>query len=205
MKPTKDQFEQHVQGLYDGLEVPASESTKEAVFNALDKQGGASWSTATKTVLVVATIIVGAAWYMMPKETVSPEAQHTLTPVIEKVKVIEEVVYEEVPSTEVAVEFIGTEDVRVQNPIEGTQIVVEEFFEEIVTPSVIEVVKETKVIETTPVIEAVDVEHAVEEVIHEEVQSVVHPAVEEKTKEVEPVKVEETKEWVLPATLKVEK
>ncbi|MAO46145.1 MAG: hypothetical protein CL823_03255 [Crocinitomicaceae bacterium] len=199
MKSTKDQFEQHVQGLYDGLEVPTPESTKVAVFNALDKQDVVSWSTSTKTVLVTALIILGAAWYMMPEEVASPEAQPTPTPVIE------EVLYEEVPRTEVSVEYTGTEDVRVQNSIEGTQVLVEELFEEVVTTSVLEVVEETKVIETTSVIEAVDVEPAAEESVFEEVQSVVHPAVEEKAKEIEPVKDEETEEWVLPATIKVEK
>ena len=113
MKSTKDQFEQHVQGLYDGLEVPTPESTKVAVFNALDKQDVVSWSTSTKTVLVTALIIVGAAWYMMPEEVASPEAQPTPTPVIE------EVLYEEVPRTEVSVEYTGTEDVRVQNSMKA--------------------------------------------------------------------------------------
>ena len=184
MKSTKDQFEQHVQGLYDGLEVPAPESTKEAVFNALDKQDGASWSTTTKTLLVAATIILGAAWFMMPEEAVSPEAQPTLIPVIKKSLEWEEEVYEEAPVT----------------------VLVEEIVEEVVEiPSVIEVVEETKVVENPTLIEDIDVEPNEEDVVHEEVQSAVHPAVEEKAKDVEPVNEDETEEWVLPATIKVEK
>ena len=63
MKPTNDLFEQQVRSLYEGYEVPAPASTKDAVFNELDS--AKSGSFASKSLLIAASVLTVGAIYMI--------------------------------------------------------------------------------------------------------------------------------------------
>jgi type IV secretory pathway VirB10-like protein len=198
MKPSNDPFEQHIQGLYEGLEVPAPASTKAAVFNALDKNiaAGSMTSKVSKSILAAATVILAVTWYMMPGETtVEPQAPAAVTPVLveEAIEEAVEEVVEETPVVEVAAEPVA-------EPV-AVEVIVEPVVSE--PAPVVEEVKAEPVAQpeaelpTDPVVEEVVVEAPVE------VQAD-QPA-DEKADAPE-VKEDDKKdtEWVLPATLKVE-
>ena len=93
MKPVKDIFSSHIDGLYKGHEVDAPASIQDGVFKNLDAiKGGASGGLASggfsaKAVLGAACVIVGFAWYLMP---VSEDQI-----LIEDVVIVEEVIIEE--------------------------------------------------------------------------------------------------------------
>ena len=72
MKPIKDIFTSHIEGLYKGYEVDAPESIQEGVFNQLDAMNESTVSVTSsvgftsKAVISAAVVIVGFAWYLMP-------------------------------------------------------------------------------------------------------------------------------------------
>ncbi|MBM55990.1 MAG: hypothetical protein CMB32_05485 [Euryarchaeota archaeon] len=185
MKPTNDQFEQHVKGLYDGYEVPAPASTKDAVFNKLDA-ANYSGSFASKSLLIAASIFTVGAIYMISDET-------TQTPVeaVESIEVMEAPVVEEAVEIQIATEDV-VEEVEetpvIEDPVIEAPVEVVEAPVEVETPvEVIEVVETPKVEEIKEVAPPVEIV---------EIETVVEEKKEEEKKEVE---------WVLPASIKVEK
>ena len=180
MKPTNDQFEQQVRGLYEGYEVPAPASTKDAVFNKLDA-AHTSGSFASKSLLIAASILTVGAIYMLSDEP-------TQAPV-EAIDVVETV---EAPVVEQAVEI---------------QVATEEVVEEVIKTPVIEAPVE--VVETPVVVETpIEVIEVVETPVVEEIKEVAPPVEVVETETVVEEKQEEEKkevEWVLPASIKVEK
>ena len=192
MKPSNDPFEQHIQGLYEGLEVTAPASTKAAVFNALDKNiaAGSMTSKVSKSIIAAATVILAMTWYMMPGETpVEPQAPAAVTPVLVE-EAIEEAVEEVVEETPVV--MVAAESVAVEVVVEP--VVSEPAPEEVKAEPVAQ--REAE-LPTDPIVEEVAVEAPVE------VQAD-QPADEKG--DVPEVKEDDKKdtEWVLPATLKVE-
>jgi hypothetical protein len=181
MKPTNDLFEQQVRGLYEGYEVPAPASAKDAVFKELDSANAtASGSFASKSLLIAASLLTVGAIYML---TDNP------SPVQDAPVVIEEVIEEVVEAP-----------VEIDEPIVEVEAVISDPVVE--APVVIEEVAEAPVKVETPevVVEAPVVIQVIKEVAPP-VEVVTSTPVEEK-------KVEEKKEeveWVLPATIKVEK
>ena len=101
MEPTKDQFEQHVIGLYEGLEVPVPSSTKNAVFNALDQKSSTSYSGAA--LLVAASLVAVGVWFM------SSEGQLE-QPIHEQPIVVDDIVEEtDIETVSVVVEEVAEE------------------------------------------------------------------------------------------------
>ena len=123
MKPIKDIFSSHIQGLYKGHEVDAPVSVQEGVFNQLDAidgstaSGGASGGFTSKAVLGAAVVIVGFAWYLMPvseDQVVVDDAEVVEELVVEEIEVVEEVaVIEALHVVEVAPEVV---EVSVEEP-----------------------------------------------------------------------------------------
>jgi len=182
MKPTNDLFEQQVKSLYEGYEVPAPASTKDAVFNELDS--AKSGSFASKSLLIAASVLTVGAIYMISDQPIQTEGVEPSTQ-IEEVVAAPEVLIEEIAIEEVV------EIVEVKEPIT---------IEQVVDPLV---VQETVIFEEA----VVDEEPAV---VVEEIKEVAQPVklVETETPVVKGQEVEEKKEevkWVLPAKIKVEK
>ncbi len=186
MKPTNDLFEQQVRSLYEGFEVPAPASTKDAVFNDLDSANApASGLFASKSLLIVASLLTVGTIYMLSGDT-SSGAPATV--------VIEDVV-EETTKSDPAIEApaVTEEVVETLQVIEEVDEVQVETVED--TPEVVENVVEETVVETPEVVETPVVEEIKE--VEPPVEVIADtPPVEEKKEEVE---------WVLPATIKVEK
>ena len=190
MKPIKDIFSSHIQGLYKGHEVAAPGSVQEGVFNQLDAINGSAASGRTsggftsKAVLGAAVVIVGFAWYLMPvseDQVVVDEVAVVEELVVEEVEVVEEIaVIEALNEVEVAPEEV---EVSVEEPI-----LAEEKIQKTVVTSVVEDVKPEVVLDTN-----VDVE-----IIEETAPT------EEAVKIKEEQELEEVLEWVLPAKLEVD-
>ena len=188
MKRTNDLFEQKVRSFYDGYEVSAPVSTKDAVFNELDSEKPGSF--ASKPLLIVASVLTVGAIYMIsdqPTQTegVEPSAQ------IKQIVASPEVLIEENALEEVI------EIVKVEEPI---------ITEQLVDPLV---VQQTIVAQQTVIPEEALVAEE-PTVIVEEIKEVAQPVelVETETPILKEQEVEDTQEeieWVLPAKIKVEK
>ena len=194
MKPIKDIFSSHIQGLYKGHEVDAPGSVQEGVFNQLDAingstaSGSASGGFTSKAVLGAAVVIVGFAWYLMPvseDQVVVDEVVEEL--VVEEIEAVEEIevseaVYEVSPEVvEAKVEISVEEPILAEEENENTAVapVVEDVHPEVVVDVVIPIVD--------PIVD--------DEIIEEAAP----------TEEV--IKIKEDKEvleWVLPAKLEVD-
>ena len=185
MKPTNDIFEQQVRGLYEGYEVPAPASTKDAVFNELDSASPAtSGSFARKPLLIAASLLTVGAIYVLTNDT--PPTQ--CAP--EAIEVVEAPVVVEAPESSGIIEVVVSEA-----PADEAPTVIES--------EVIEKVEDsTGAIE--PVVEEVVIESPV---AIEEIKEVAPPVevVEPVAKETPAEEEKEEVEWVLPATIKVEK
>jgi hypothetical protein len=190
MKPIKDIFSSHIQGLYKGHEVDAPGSVQEGVFNQLDAidgstaSGGASGGFTSKAVLAAAVVIVGFAWYLMPvseNQVVVDDAEVVEELVVEEIEVVEEVaVIEALHVVEVAPEVV---EVSVEEPI-----LAEEEIQKTVVTSVVEDEKPDVVVDT----------NAADEIIEEAAPT------QEAVKIKEAQEKEEVLEWVLPAKLEVD-
>lgn len=180
MKPTNDQFEQQVRGLYEGYEVPAPASTKDAVFNKLDA-ANTSGSFASKSLLIAASILTVGAIYML-----SDEPTQAPVKAIEVVETVEATVVEQAVEIQVATEEVVEEVIKTP--------VIEAPLEVIETPVVVETPIEVIEVVETPVVEEIKEVAPPVEVV--ETETVVEEKQEEEKKEVE---------WVLPASIKVEK
>ena len=201
MEPTKDQFEQHVRGLYEGLEAPSPSTTKDAVFNALDQKSSTSYSGAA--LLVAASLIAVGVWFM------SSEGQPE-QPIHEQPIVVDDISEDIVVETAKETVTVILEDVP--------EDVATEIFEETTTEeptfvdvSAEEVVEEVSEEEVADPIDNMEVADKLEEVVAEdlqveEIKELVAP-VEVKTTESAEKELEDKKEveWVLPASIKVEK
>jgi len=185
MKPIKDIFSSHIQGLYKGHEVAAPGSVQDGVFHQLDAingsaaSGGASGGFTSKAVLGAAVVIVGFAWYLMPvseDQLVVDEVEVEV-----EVEVVEEIaVIEALNEVEMAPEEV---EVSVEEPI-----LAEEEIQKTVVTSVVEDVKPEVVVDTN-----VDVK-----IIEEAAPT------KEAVKIKESQEPEEVLEWVLPAKLEVD-
>jgi len=190
MKPIKDIFSSHIQGLYKGHEVAAPGSVQEGVFNQLDAINGSAASGRTsggftsKAVLGAAVVIVGFAWYLMPvseDQVVVDEVAVVEELVVEEVEVVEEIaVIEALNEVEVAPEEV---EVSVEEPI-----LAEEKIQKTVVTSVVEDVKPEVVLDTNADVEIIEETAPTEEAV--------------KIKEEQ--ELEEVLEWVLPAKLEVD-
>ena len=193
MKPIKDIFSSHIQGLYKGHEVDAPGSVQEGVFNKLDAingstaSGSASGGFTSKAVLGAAVVIVGFAWYLMPvseDQVVVDEAEVVEELVVEEV--VEELVVEEIAVIEALneVEVVPEKvEVSVVEPI-----LAEEEIQKTVVPSIVEDVKLEVVVDTNVDVEIIEEAAPTEEAV--------------KIKEAQ--EPEEVLEWVLPAKLEVD-
>jgi len=190
MKPIKDIFNSHIQGLYKGHEVDAPGSVQEGVFNQLDAingsttSGSASGGFTSKAVLGAAVVIVGFAWYLMPvseDQVVVDEVEVVEELVVEEVEVVEEIaVIEALNEVEVVPEEV---EVSVEEPI-----LAEEEIQKTVVTSVVEDIKPEVVVDTNVDVEIIEETAPTEEVV--------------KIKEEK--ELEEVLEWVLPAKLEVD-
>ena len=194
MKPIKDIFTSHIQGLYKGHEVDAPESIQEGVFNQLDAMNestvsvNASGGFTSKAVIGAAVVIVGFAWYLMPvseDQVVVDEVEFVEEIVgeiaVEEVDIVEErVVIEALNEVKVVPEVV---DVSVEEPI-----FVEKEIQKTVVVSVVDDVKLEVVIDTNVDVEIIEKAVPTEEVI--------------KIKEAQ--EPEAVLEWVLPAKLEVD-
>ena len=187
MKPTNDLFEQQVRGLYEAFEVPAPASTKDAVFNDLDSANApASGSFAIKSLLIAASLLTVGAIYMLSGYTPSGPP----TPVL-----IEDFV-DETTKSELAIEVpavieeVAVENLQVIKEVDEVPVEILEYIHEVVENVLEETVVETPEVVETQVVEEIKEVATPVEVIADT------PPVEEKKEEVE---------WVLPATIKVEK
>jgi len=190
MKPIKDIFSSHIQGLYKGHEVAAPGSVQEGVFNQLDAINGSAASGRTsggftsKAVLGAAVVIVGFAWYLMPvseDQVVVDEVAVVEELVVEEIEVVEEIaVIEALNEVEVAPEVV---EVSVEEPI-----LAEEEIQKTVVTSVVEDVKPEVVVDTNVDVEIIEEAAPTEEAV--------------KIKEAQ--EPEEVLEWVLPAKLEVD-
>ena len=196
MKPIKDIFSSHIQGLYKGHEVDAPGSVQEGVFNQLDAingstaSGSASGGFTSKAVLGAAVVIVGFAWYLMPvseDQVVVDEVVEELVVVpVVKDNVVTEAVYEVSPEVvEAKVEISVEEPILAEEENENTVVapVVEDVHPEVVVDVVIPIVD--------PIVDPIVEDEIIEE-----------PAPTE-----EVIKIKEDKEvleWVLPAKLEVD-
>ena len=190
MKPIKDIFSSHIQGLYKGHEVAAPGSVQEGVFNQLDAidgstvSGGASGGFTSKAVLGAAVVIVGFAWYLMPvseDQVVVDEVAVVEELVVEELEVVEEIaVIEALNEVEVAPEVV---EVSVEEPI-----LAEEEIQKTVVTSVVEDVKPEVVVDTNVDVKIIEEAAPTEEAV--------------KIKEAQ--EPEEVLEWVLPAKLEVD-
>lgn len=187
MKPIKDIFSSHIQGLYKGHEVAAPGSVQDGVFHQLDAingsaaSGSASGGFTSKAVLGAAVVIVGFAWYLMPVSEDQLVVDEVEVEVVEDVEVVEEIaVIEALSEVEMAPEEV---EVSVEEPI-----LAEEEIQKTVVTSVVEDVKPEVVVDTN-----VDVK-----IIEEAAPT------KEAVKIKESQEPEEVLEWVLPAKLEVD-
>ena len=194
MKPIKDIFSSHIQGLYKGHEVDAPGSVQEGVFNQLDAingstaSGSASGGFTSKAVLGAAVVIVGFAWYLMPvseDQVVVDDAEVVEELVVKEIEVVEEVaVIEALHVVEVAPEVVA---VSVEEPI----LAEEENENTVVAPVVEDVHPEVVVDVVIPIVDPIVDDEIIEEAAPTE----------------EVIKIKEDKEvleWVLPAKLEVD-
>lgn len=187
MKPTNDLFEQQVRGLYEGYEVPAPASTKDAVFNELDSANApALGSFASKSLLIAVSLLTVGAIYMLSGDTPS---------VVDPTPVVIEEIVEKVTKSESEIEALEViEEVAVETfqVIEEAAEVPVEIIED--APEVVATVVEETVVEKPNVVETLVTEEIKE--VAPPIEIVADTPVDEKKEEVE---------WVLPATIKVEK
>mgnify|MGYP007101628837 CR=1 FL=1 len=198
MKPVKDIFSSHIDGLYKGHEVEAPASIQDAVFKNLDAiKGGASGGLvsggfSSKAVLGAACVIVGFAWYLMP---VSEDQI-----VIEDVVIVEEVIIEEAVIEEAIVVVPVIEDSSVEVEVDEVEAEVN------VVEIEIDEIAPVQAIVSEPVVEPV-IEPAI---LVQELEPVTEPVIIVEEPIIEVVKVKEIQEpkevleWVLPAKLEVD-
>lgn len=194
MKPIKDIFSSHIQGLYKGHEVDAPGSVQEGVFNQLDAingstaSGSASGGFTSKAVLGAAVVIVGFAWYLMPvseDQVVVDEVVEEL--VVEEIEVVEEIVVTEAVY-EVSPEVV---EAKVEISVEEPILAEEENENTVVAPVVEDVHPEVVVDVVIPIVDPIVDDEIIEEAAPTE----------------EVIKIKEDKEvleWVLPAKLEVD-
>jgi len=194
MKPIKDIFSSHIQGLYNGHEVDAPGSVQEGVFNQLDAingstaSGSASGGFTSKAVLGAAVVIVGFAWYLMPvseDQVVVDEVVEEL--VVEEIEVVEEIVVTEAVY-EVSPEVV---EAKVEISVEEPILAEEENENTVVAPVVEDVHPEVVVDVVIPIVDPIVDDEIIEEAAPTE----------------EVIKIKEDKEvleWVLPAKLEVD-
>ena len=194
MKPMKDIFSSHIQGLYKGHEVDAPGSVQEGVFNQLDAingstaSGSASGGFTSKAVLGAAVVIVGFAWYLMPVS----EDQVVVDEVVEELIVEEIEAVEEIEVTE-AVYEVSPEvvEAKVEISVEEPILAEEENENTVVAPVVEDVHPEVVVDVVIPIVDPIVDDESIEEAAPTE----------------EVIKIKEDKEvleWVLPAKLEVD-
>ena len=194
MKPIKDIFSSHIQGLYNGHEVDAPGSVQEGVFNQLDAingstaSGSASGGFTSKAVLGAAVVIVGFAWYLMPVS----EDQVVVDEVVEELAVEEVAVVKENVVTE-AVYEVSPEvvEAKVEISVEEPILAEEENENTVVAPVVEDVHPEVVVDVVIPIVDPIVDDEIIEEAAPTE----------------EVIKIKEDKEvleWVLPAKLEVD-
>ena len=182
MNPFTDPFEKHIQGLYKGHEVPAPVSAKENVFKKLDNIRVKGY--VSKALLATVVFVAAIAWYYYPDDlgtentfqVVEPELVLDNDESIQEDKLQEEIVV--VP----VIDFVdGIED----EPKEAAATVSETF-----------PVPEVESIKINNPAATIDV--VVEEVV---VQSDTTKKSDEKSEEVD----DESEEWILGGSIKVEK
>jgi hypothetical protein len=194
MKPIKDIFSSHIQGLYKGHEVDAPGSVQDGVFNQLDAingstaSGSASGGFTTKAVIGAAVVIVGFAWYLMPVS----EDQVVVDEVVEELAVEEIEAVEEIVVTE-AVYEVSPEvvEAKVEISVEEPILAEEENENTVVAPVVEDVHPEVVVDVVIPIVDPIVDDEIIEEAAPTE----------------EVIKIKEDKEvleWVLPAKLEVD-
>jgi len=201
MKPIKDIFSSHIQGLYTGQEVDAPGSVQEGVFNQLDAingattSGSASGGFTSKAILGAAVVIVGFAWYLMPvseNQVVVAEVEVVEELVVEDIEVVEEIaVIEAVYDVEVVQEVQEVQEVvelKVEASVEEPTLA-----EEVIVNTVVTSV-EKKVHPEVVVVDAIVDDEIIEEAA----------PTEEVVKVKEAQELEEVLEWVLPAKLEVD-
>ena len=197
MKPIKDIFSSHIQGLYKGHEVDAPGSVQDGVFNQLDAingstaSGSASGGFTSKAVLGVAVVIVGFAWYLMPVS----EDQVVVDEVVEELAVEEIEAVEEIVVTE-AVYEVSPEvvEAKVEISVEEPILAEEENENTVVAPVVEDVHPEVVVDVVIPIVDPMVDDEIIEEAA----------PTEEAVKIKEAQEPEEVLEWVLPAKLEVD-
>jgi hypothetical protein len=194
MKPIKDIFSSHIQGLYKGHEVDAPGSVQEGVFNQLDAingstaSGSASGGFTSKAVLGAAVVIVGFAWYLMPvseDQVVVDEVVEEL--VVEEIEAVEEIEVSEAVY-EVSPEVV---EAKVEISVEEPILAEEENENTVVAPVVEDVHPEVVVDVVIPIVDPIVDDEIIEEAAPTE----------------EVIKIKEDKEvleWVLPAKLEVD-
>ena len=194
MKPIKDIFSSHIQGLYKGHEVDAPGSVQEGVFNQLDAingstaSGSASGGFTTKAVIGAAVVIVGFAWYLMPvseDQVVVDEVVEEL--VVEEIEAVEEIEVSEAVY-EVSPEVV---EAKVEISVEEPILAEEENENTVVAPVVEDVHPEVVVDVVIPIVDPIVDDEIIEEAAPTE----------------EVIKIKEDKEvleWVLPAKLEVD-
>jgi hypothetical protein len=198
MKPIKDIFSSHIQGLYKGHEVDAPGSVQDGVFNQLDAingstaSGSASGGFTTKAVIGAAVVIVGFAWYLMPVS----EDQVVVDEVVEELAVEEIEAVEEIVVTE-AVYEVSPEvvEAKVEISVEEPILAEEENENTVVAPVVEDVHPEVVVDVVIPIVDPI-----VDPIVEDEI-------IEEPAPTEEVIKIKEDKEvleWVLPAKLEVD-
>ena len=198
MKPIKDIFSSHIQGLYKGHEVDAPGSVQEGVFNQLDAingstaSGSASGGFTSKAILGAAVVIVGFAWYLMPvseNQVVVAEVEVVEELVVEDIEVVEEIaVIEAVYDVEVVQEVQEVVELKVEASVEEPTLA-----EEVIVNTVVTSV-EKKVHPEVVVVDAIVDDEIIEEAA----------PTEEVVKVKEAQELEEVLEWVLPAKLEVD-
>ena len=198
MKPIKDIFSSHIQGLYTGQEVDAPGSVQEGVFNQLDAingattSGSASGGFTSKAILGAAVVIVGFAWYLMPvseNQVVVAEVEVVEELVVEDIEVVEEIaVIEAVYDVEVVQEVQEVVELKVEASVEEPTLA-----EEVIVNTVVTSV-EKKVHPEVVVVDAIVDDEIIEEAA----------PTEEVVKVKEAQELEEVLEWVLPAKLEVD-
>jgi hypothetical protein len=194
MKPIKDIFSSHIQGLYNGHEVDAPGSVQDGVFNQLDAingstaSGSASGGFTSKAVLGAAVVIVGFAWYLMPvseDQVVVDEVVEEL--VVEEIEAVEEIEVSEAVY-EVSPEVV---EAKVEISVEEPILAEEENENTVVAPVVEDVHPEVVVDVVIPIVDPIVDDEIIEEAAPTE----------------EVIKIKEDKEvleWVLPAKLEVD-
>ena len=196
MKPTNDLFEQQVKGLYEGHEVPAPASTKDAVFRKLDAANSTgSLSFASKALLVTASILsIGAVYWLLNQSPTTPTDQNV------EVKEVVESPVEVVEDTPEVIEVAITEEAEAEQEVEIDKQVEDVVVKTTEESSVEEVIADQlndaqEIKEIAPQLEVVDVETTVDS----------EAMLDEKKDEQKEGKKEEEVEWILPGKINVEK